>query len=1760
LWLQEKNYAKLPDGPEKVRLGKTIQKTKEAIRVQDEKHFTLALLKRERDFQESKLLRSESKARPDDEGLQAKMCEATERFKLNGEKVDRIAVVMGLDEDGKDRLATDILERIENETRRVVAESKKKKKPKDLSNDPVKPVPDAIVSESVAPVAEDVTAAPESETDADYNRRFSKSLHREIDALEKYLGKLVKKEVGRGKSEDTTVLDNLESNLWLQEKNYAKLPDGPEKVRLGKTIQKTKEAIRVQDEKHFTLAVLKIRRDSLERDRLKGESAARPDDEDLRAKVKEVEGRIGQDTQRVAKIGTNLGLDGDGKDRLATDVLDRLKREVERTVSESKPKPKDVKARVLPDDLAEPAPAAIVSEPVSKRRTRGELDGEIRRLLMLSAEGQGTEEEFGARLDQEIADLHAGLVRERKQLDDWKWKAKHTNDVLAPGYVEVLEKSISDTESDIRRKKTDLELRKNPELLRQRLDTLQKEKDERFPVKEKKQQGLGELPPLENRIDELKRRADELRNESGMHDIYLQGLRNEQAEVTKVYAESLSKWAEQRNRIGDIKKILTGLKSGTEIEAKLEEERPVTADDLKEIQGKIREIEAKRSATEASLEAIFAEIESLAKEPGAGQNESDHNSELAAGSPETEVPETKTDSILDYESFTTSKGSTYQVLPDGRVQRTKHNLDDPNYIGEDKGTGKVREPSDMMLFCRPGSPESAWLSDFGATDHKTDERISSVIDLGVYVEGEGGTYQLIRNNLGMAGKEFLLVRVRKDDTFKLKESFSFDELRAFQERTLLPENKGIGAIFLSQSGDITNIPTEGFNTVDYRYNEDGSLNSMHNGHQVVSIVKKQIDASGQVPDADPVSVKTGEPEIAPKEAVAPAVANISLAAQMRLESIGIAPADLYSVKGFTDLTLSQQSFVAEMLRQTAARKIEDQARDAVANKGGMLKNFNLAKSRKAAAGEVLHGGMKTYGEDLKQLVDGVKASGLDMEEKNGKFDIRFLSMPEGFEQDGTLKAEGESFNEAANRFASIPYEWSLKSASKSERKSYGEAKQAFEVSRDELERAMFSPDRGETTKEYANLTKEYGAIRVAENRVRLIQQLTAHPEVGEYLDTLKHQNTFLAGLKSVASERVGYFVGGAAGRAAGMAAATTLGVAGTVGLAVAPLVSMVSGGFMGYRRAQETLIEQDRQARRGKDAVTKAVSGEGAGWFKKLIAFPNRKSEARLVAGKRRMVRASVSPEEMAGDRRKRGLAERLDDISEQVRAADPESTQSKRALAALQSRVEYVKERLETDAVNFGDGAEGVRARISLMEALARAEMNLGLFQDSEHRRAIEEAFGIHLRREENDVQDKRKEYRRKEALNGAVMAGTISLLGAGAMSAAQEATAAFHHVPGSGSAKAHLDAIYGKEGIIEDDPMQVRGVVKQAAGSHVPGPGALPETAGQAPTGAGTARVATETLHQAAEERGAKAVETAGRTYAETAKPGEGVTHLARRAFAEYAKEKNIGLSPEQKVYVEDYLQKQVAHVGKIGTGDRVEFTPDLMNEAVAKAKGLSPDQIRNLHQYAEGVRGSGSGIQPDDVPSPSGARTAADAAVDPAPKSVGPEESDAAPAPKTPVRELADAATPELTDPKATDAAREAVDKDITDQVKRLESVRDSIDGKSSVVPDDLPPIWGRRADERFFRQYAGLPAGSLFRDSLNAVVDPEASSMDPARAEYIGRLFLEARRNGFVPRPRESTFGFFLRVGERHPGKGNVFIRFASGARKYGGRGIALSVHN
>lgn len=92
---------------------------------------------------------------------------------------------------------------------------------------------------------------------------------------------------------------------------------------------------------------------------------------------------------------------------------------------------------------------------------------------------------------------------------------------------------------------------------------------------------------------------------------------------------------------------------------------------------------------------------------------------------------------------------------------------------------------------------------------------------------------------------------------------------------------------------------------------------------------------------------------------------------------------------------------------------------------------------------------------------------------------------------------------------------------------------------------------------------------------------------------------------------------------------------------------------------------------------------------------------------------------------------------------------------------------------------------------------------------------------------------------------------------------------------------------------------------------------------------------------------------SFVEQAERGNGTTHLARRALAHYL-EKNTdsSLTAEHKVYIEDYLRKNVSFRGAVTTNTSIEFQKALIQQAIEKSKTLNDRQLNNLKKYSARV----------------------------------------------------------------------------------------------------------------------------------------------------------------------------------------------------------------
>jgi len=109
-----------------------------------------------------------------------------------------------------------------------------------------------------------------------------------------------------------------------------------------------------------------------------------------------------------------------------------------------------------------------------------------------------------------------------------------------------------------------------------------------------------------------------------------------------------------------------------------------------------------------------------------------------------------------------------------------------------------------------------------------------------------------------------------------------------------------------------------------------------------------------------------------------------------------------------------------------------------------------------------------------------------------------------------------------------------------------------------------------------------------------------------------------------------------------------------------------------------------------------------------------------------------------------------------------------------------------------------------------------------------------------------------------------------------------------------------------------------------------------------------ATET-----EEADTTISEESEEAFIETAAVGDSKTTLARKALRNYLEKNNdSSLTAEHKIYIEDYLRKNVALGTGVNPGTTVSFSKNLIQDSIEKAKTLSEGELKNLEKYSQRV----------------------------------------------------------------------------------------------------------------------------------------------------------------------------------------------------------------
>ena len=381
-------------------------------------------------------------------------------------------------------------------------------------------------------------------------------------------------------------------------------------------------------------------------------------------------------------------------------------------------------------------------------------------------------------------------------------------------------------------------------------------------------------------------------------------------------------------------------------------------------------------------------------------------------------------------------------------------------------------------------------------------------------------------------------------------------------------------------------------------------------------------------------------------------------------------------------------------------------------------------------------GKKLIAEDLEMLTRMVRGKHVYLSRDTGNPYVSYLNVNDEIFKSPTPQEKRalDYFNQKANEFASMPYEWGQEERvigikvkgrriGDTHRREYEKAESEYAEARQQILAIKKGKEKsGEEGKALLEVLQ-------INNAIQMEQLLNTHPEFEKALDDFSRS----AGAGEMVATAKGFLNtitgknftnriligGGFVTRMAARGAAAISGATIITAIA-APIIGGAIGGIRGGFRAKDTLEERQRQARRGK----KDESRE-----KERIV-----DAARLASGLEKMV---DQMESATSDREKAKIASKL------------------RALIAL-SQIQ-----IERGEVNFGDAKSSLNNQFNLINNLNKAlvvrEKMLGR-SDIELMEKIDACLRIYGANKENRILKAQDEFIKKQIVRGAIMGASLA------------------------------------------------------------------------------------------------------------------------------------------------------------------------------------------------------------------------------------------------------------------------------------------------------------------------------------------------------------------------------------------------------------------
>lgn len=451
-------------------------------------------------------------------------------------------------------------------------------------------------------------------------------------------------------------------------------------------------------------------------------------------------------------------------------------------------------------------------------------------------------------------------------------------------------------------------------------------------------------------------------------------------------------------------------------------------------------------------------------------------------------------------------------------------------------------------------------------------------------------------------------------------------------------------------------------------------------------------------------------------------------------------------------------------------------------RASFVKGQRQVSLRDKVIGEIKSEGLKDYHDDIKTLNAYLSEAPELTYKRNerGRLSPNFSYVEVNESDDKNLQTVKSFFNAAASSFGEIPFEWSLDSATSSQKDKYRIAFASYTSAKNALSKTMLA----NVEKEYQGVGKAEGDTSEMESKYKeaqmdamlLIRKADAGVNFGRYITQNPEMEKLTASFaEKVLGTNVGDFARGAAFFGAGYAtkwlgrtfAATGVGI----------VLAGAAGGALAYRKKNLEFTDKELKKRYGNSSEDiKNIDQQIQDKINEIKDSKERKQTDEFLEGLNNNLHAlSKQRRELLvksgikQDIKSTNVYERLGGLVSQFEKTTDEKSKQ-RILETIKTRIFVTDQMMQDGRINFGKAQEQTQNQFKLSDLMSKAailvEMNGGFESgDSKEKTKEEQTFERFKQFIEDDrIQGEKNKIRNVAALKGAAIAAAGFSLGASA------------------------------------------------------------------------------------------------------------------------------------------------------------------------------------------------------------------------------------------------------------------------------------------------------------------------------------------------------------------------------------------------------------